>query len=70
MLTYIIAGIITFVFTTILTIAGVGAAGILIPIFFSLGDSASYCYVDCAPPQFNCHDLCINELCKGKANSF
>jgi uncharacterized protein len=37
MLTYPIAGIITFVFTTILTIAGVGAAGILIPIFLFLG---------------------------------
>lgn len=37
MLTYLIAGIITFVFTTILTIAGVGAAFILIPIFLVLG---------------------------------
>lgn len=33
---YIIAGIVTFVFTTILTIAGVGAAFILIPIFLAL----------------------------------
>ena len=32
-----IAGIITLVFTTILTIAGVGAAFILIPVFISLG---------------------------------
>ena len=37
MLTYLIAGIITFVFTTILTIAGVGAAFILIPVFLTLG---------------------------------
>ncbi len=37
MLTYLIAGIITFVFTTILTIAGVGAAFILIPVFLALG---------------------------------
>jgi hypothetical protein len=35
--TYIIAGIVTFVFTTILTIAGVGAAFILIPVFLALG---------------------------------
>ncbi len=33
----ILAGIITFAFTTILTIAGVGAAFILIPVFLSLG---------------------------------
>jgi len=33
---YIIAGIVTFIFTTILTIAGVGAAFILIPIFLAL----------------------------------
>jgi len=37
MVTYIIAGIVTFVFTTILTIAGVGAAFILIPLFLALG---------------------------------
>jgi uncharacterized membrane protein YfcA len=37
MLTYLIAGIITFIFTTILTIAGVGAAFILIPVFLALG---------------------------------
>lgn len=37
MLTYIIAGIVTFVFTTVLTIAGVGAAFILIPVFLALG---------------------------------
>jgi len=37
MLTYLIAGIATFAFTTVLTIAGVGAAFILIPIFLSLG---------------------------------
>jgi len=37
MFTFIIAGIVTFVFTTILTIAGVGAAFILIPIFLALG---------------------------------
>jgi len=37
MLTFIIAGIVTFVFTTVLTIAGVGAAFILIPIFLALG---------------------------------
>jgi uncharacterized membrane protein YfcA len=33
MLTYLIAAVITFIFTTVLTIAGVGAAFILIPIF-------------------------------------
>jgi hypothetical protein len=33
----IIAGIITFIFTTLLTIAGVGAAFILIPVFIALG---------------------------------
>jgi uncharacterized protein len=32
-----IAGIITFIFTTLLTIAGVGAAFILIPVFIALG---------------------------------
>ncbi len=37
MLTYVIAGIITFVFTAVLTIAGVGAAFILIPVFLALG---------------------------------
>jgi uncharacterized membrane protein YfcA len=35
--TAVIAGIITFVFTTLLTIAGVGAAFILIPVFIALG---------------------------------
>lgn len=33
----IIAGIITFIFTALLTIAGVGAAFILIPVFLALG---------------------------------
>jgi uncharacterized membrane protein YfcA len=37
MWTAIIAGILTFLFTTVLTIAGVGAAFILIPIFLALG---------------------------------
>jgi len=37
MITYIIAAIVTFLFTTILTIAGVGAAFILIPVFLALG---------------------------------
>lgn len=37
MLADILAGIVTFVFTTILTIAGVGAAFILIPVFLALG---------------------------------
>jgi len=37
MITYIVAAIITFLFTTILTIAGVGAAFILIPVFLALG---------------------------------
>lgn len=37
MLTSLIAGIITFVFTTMLTVAGVGAAFILIPVFIALG---------------------------------
>jgi len=32
-----IAGIITFIFTTLLTIAGVGAAFILIPVFIAMG---------------------------------
>ncbi|QTA89039.1 sulfite exporter TauE/SafE family protein [Desulfonema magnum] len=32
-----VAGVITFVFTTLLTIAGVGAAFILIPVFIGLG---------------------------------
>ncbi len=36
MVIYIIAGIVTFVFTTVLTIAGVGAAFILIPVFYAL----------------------------------
>jgi len=34
---YLIAGTVTFAFTTVLTIAGVGAAFILIPVFLSLG---------------------------------
>lgn len=33
----IIAGFITLIFTTLLTVAGVGAAFILIPIFIALG---------------------------------
>jgi len=37
MLTYTIAGIVTFGFTTVLTIAGVGAAFILIPVFLAMG---------------------------------
>jgi len=37
MTTYVIAAVVTFLFTTILTIAGVGAAFILIPIFLALG---------------------------------
>ncbi len=37
MLTAIIAGAVTFGFTTLLTIAGVGAAFILIPVFMALG---------------------------------
>ena len=37
MLTYVIAGIATFGFTTVLTIAGVGAAFILIPVFLAMG---------------------------------
>jgi len=37
MVTYVIAGIVTFMFTTVLTIAGVGAAFILIPVFLALG---------------------------------
>ncbi len=37
MLTFIFAAIVTFLFTTVLTIAGVGAAFILIPIFLVLG---------------------------------
>jgi len=36
MATYIIAGIVTFVFTAVLTIAGIGAAFILIPVFLAL----------------------------------
>ncbi len=34
---YLIAGLVTFAFTTVLTIAGVGAAFILIPVFLALG---------------------------------
>lgn len=34
---YLVASLITFVFTTVLTIAGVGAAFILIPVFVALG---------------------------------
>jgi len=37
MLPVIIAGVITFLFTTLLTIAGVGAAFILIPVFIAIG---------------------------------
>ena len=37
MITYIIAGIVTLGFTTILTIAGLGAAFILIPVLVALG---------------------------------
>lgn len=37
MLTFIIAAVVTFLFTTVLTIAGVGAAFILIPVFLALG---------------------------------
>jgi len=37
MLTYLIAGVITFLFTTVLSIAGIGAAFILIPVFVALG---------------------------------
>ena len=36
-MTYLIVCIITFIFTTVLTIAGVGAAFILIPVFVGLG---------------------------------
>ncbi|MBE0616730.1 MAG: sulfite exporter TauE/SafE family protein, partial [Proteobacteria bacterium] len=36
-LTYLAAGVITFGFTAVLTIAGVGAAFILIPVFLALG---------------------------------
>ncbi|MBN2059823.1 MAG: sulfite exporter TauE/SafE family protein [Deltaproteobacteria bacterium] len=36
-MTAALAGLITFVFTTLLTIAGVGAAFILIPVFIALG---------------------------------
>ena len=36
-MTYLIAGAVTFGFTTVLTIAGVGAAFILIPVFLALG---------------------------------
>lgn len=35
-MTYLIASLITFIFTTVLTIAGVGAAFILIPVFVAL----------------------------------
>jgi uncharacterized protein len=37
MITSVIAGAVTLVFTTLLTIAGVGAAFILIPVFIALG---------------------------------
>jgi uncharacterized membrane protein YfcA len=37
MITLLLAGSVTFAFTTVLTIAGVGAAFILIPVFIALG---------------------------------
>jgi len=37
MTTFLVAGLLTFVFTAVLTIAGVGAAFILIPVFLALG---------------------------------
>jgi uncharacterized membrane protein YfcA len=37
MIVFMVAGIVTLLFTTILTIAGVGAAFILIPVFLALG---------------------------------
>ncbi|MCD6359716.1 MAG: sulfite exporter TauE/SafE family protein [Armatimonadetes bacterium] len=37
MTTYLIAAAVTFVFTAVLTIAGVGAAFILIPVYYALG---------------------------------
>ncbi len=37
MTTYVIAAVITFIFTAVLTIAGVGAAFILIPVYYALG---------------------------------
>jgi uncharacterized membrane protein YfcA len=37
MMITVIAGLITFIFTTMLTVAGVGAAFILIPVFIALG---------------------------------
>lgn len=37
MLTYLVAAAATLVFTTILTVAGVGAAFVLIPIYYALG---------------------------------
>ncbi|MBN1334580.1 MAG: sulfite exporter TauE/SafE family protein [Deltaproteobacteria bacterium] len=36
-MTLLIAGLVTFLFTTLLTIAGVGAAFILVPVFVALG---------------------------------
>lgn len=36
-MTYLLAGAVTFAFTTLLTIAGVGAAFVLIPVFLALG---------------------------------
>ncbi len=36
-MTALFAGLVTFAFTTILTVAGVGAAFILIPVFLALG---------------------------------
>ena len=37
LITYTIAAVLTFVFTTVLTISGVGAAFILIPVYYALG---------------------------------
>lgn len=37
MTTYVVAAVITFLFTGVLTIAGVGAAFILIPVYYALG---------------------------------
>ena len=56
-----IAGGITLLFTAFLTIAGVGAAFILIPVFIALGiDVHGHGHGPFA--QFNCHDFCLVPL--------
>jgi len=63
MVTFLVAALIVFIFTTVLTIAGVGAAFILIPAFYWLGiplreasDGSG------VAAQFNQHDFRVADL--------